>query len=66
MNSKEQINPRTEPQLKPASDGIKINGYEQVIEMLSFADPAFRESLLKRIAQRDPQLATNLRRVFKK
>lgn len=40
---------------------IKINGFGQVLEMLQAADPAFRESLLRRLAQRDPALVRNLR-----
>ena len=40
---------------------IPINGYQQVIEMLKIADPEFRDSLLKRLAQRDVALARALR-----
>jgi hypothetical protein len=39
---------------------IKINGLEQIIEMLQIAEPEFRESLLKRIAQKDYTLAKKL------
>ena len=41
-------------------EGIKINGLEQVIQMLKHADPAFRDSLIKRLTARDPKLAQNL------
>ena len=41
---------------------IPIDGFKQVLEMLRIADPAFRESLLRRLAQRDQNLARELRR----
>jgi hypothetical protein len=41
--------------------GVQIDGFQQVLEMLRVADPAFRESLLKRIASRDLELARTLR-----
>lgn len=41
---------------------VRINGFQQVLEMLKVADPAFRESLLKRLAARDIELANHLRR----
>ena len=44
-----------------AETPIKVDGFEQVLEMLKIADHSFRESLLKRLAQRDPVLARNLR-----
>lgn len=40
---------------------VQIDGFGQVVEMLMAADPAFRESLLNRIARRDPVLAKSLR-----
>ena len=43
---------------------IAVNGYQQVVEMLSAADPMFRESLLNRIGRRDPELARRLREHF--
>lgn len=42
--------------------GVRIDGFKQVLDMLIVADPAFRESLLRRLAQRDPALVQNLRR----
>lgn len=52
--------PETAPEANK-EERIKINGFGQVLEMLQAADPSFRESLLRRIAQRDPGLARNLR-----
>ncbi len=66
MNRNDNQNPsNARPAGGPAEEGMKINGLEQVVEMLKHADPAFRESLLKRLGQRDPQLAYNLRRIFR-
>ena len=45
-----------------SEDAIPVDGYQQVLEMLRVADPQFRESLLKRIAARDRNLALDLRR----
>lgn len=41
---------------------VRVDGFNQVLEMLRVADPEFRESLLRRLGQRDPSLAMNLRR----
>ncbi len=41
---------------------IAIDGFQQVLEMLRIADPAFRESLLKRLAARDKDLVRSLRK----
>lgn len=46
----------------PTAGSIRINGFQQVIEMLRIADPAFRESLLKRLAMKDRELANSLRK----
>jgi hypothetical protein len=48
----------------PTDQGTKVNGLQQVVDLLRSADPAFRESLIKRLTQRDPQLAMNLRKYF--
>ena len=53
---------RSEVEQKP----IPINGFKQVLDMLKIADPAFRESLLNRLAQRDSTLASSLRRDLRK
>ena len=52
--------PESEPQSED-DQGIRINGFAQVVAMLEVADPQFRESLLRRLAQRDPRLARSLR-----
>lgn len=49
----------------PSEQGTRINGMQQVIDLLHHADPEFRESLLRRLTQRDPQLAQNLRKIFR-
>lgn len=51
----------------PAQSGaeeqrIPIHGYKQIVEMLRIADSTFRQSLLRRIAVRDPALARALAR----
>ncbi|MCM2323397.1 MAG: hypothetical protein NDJ90_09065 [Oligoflexia bacterium] len=46
---------------KRAEEQIAVHGFQQVLEMLRIADPAFRESLLRRLAARDIQLAKTLR-----
>jgi hypothetical protein len=50
-----------DPQQTPQEERIAINGFNQVLEMLRIADPAFRESLLKRLAAKDRNLARSLR-----
>ncbi len=45
---------------------IAVDGFGQVIEMLKIADPGFRESLLKRLALKDKNLANDLRRKLTK
>ena len=49
----------------PSEEGLRINGLQQVVDLLQFADPAFRESLLKRLTQRDPQLAQQLKKIIR-
>jgi hypothetical protein len=63
----ENLNPQSDFDRKggPAEEGMKINGMQQVIDLLRHADPAFRESLLRRLGQRDPQLVQNLRRIIR-
>lgn len=46
----------------PNQDKIRINGYQQVLDLLRVADPEFRESLLRRLALQDPKLASQLRK----
>jgi hypothetical protein len=52
---------QSEQKLPEQEQPIKVDGFKQVLEMLRVADPAFRESLLRRLAQRDRDLARNLR-----
>jgi hypothetical protein len=62
FNSKEKATPSNENRPTPGPDGrVAVDGFEQVFEMLKIADPAFRESLLKRLAARDRELARSLR-----
>ncbi|MBS1960322.1 MAG: hypothetical protein JST80_12670 [Bdellovibrionales bacterium] len=71
MNDRDQhLNRNNETQAKqgqngPLEEGVKIDGLQQVIELLKFADPAFRESLLKRLTARDPRLAASLRKIIR-
>ena len=61
-NSKTQESPRGASTLSVEEQGVRVNGYKQVLEMLRFADPSFRESLLKRLASERPELAKALKR----
>lgn len=60
-------NPAGQPLAPPAGPAsaaetpIPVDGFQQVLEMLRVADPAFRESLLRRLAARDARLARDLR-----
>ncbi|MEK6578031.1 MAG: hypothetical protein AABZ55_02280 [Bdellovibrionota bacterium] len=58
-NEKNPGNQTSEKAAAPAGGEAKIpvNGLQQVIDMLRVADPAFRDSLLKRLAARDRELA---------
>lgn len=58
-NRKGIANPENDA--KPGEDQIKVDGFAQVIQLLQVADSSFRESLLKRLALKDPTLARNLR-----
>jgi hypothetical protein len=40
---------------------LAVDGFQQILDMLRVADPVFRESLLRRLAARDRQLAADLR-----
>lgn len=58
-------NPNTGAQTPPADapkgeERIRVNGYGQVLEMLKIADPDFRDSLLRRLAAKDRELARQL------
>ena len=68
MNTKgpnlKQVPPPASPEGADAQkeQQIPIDGYGQIYEMLRIADPAFRESLLKRLAGKDKKLALQLQR----
>lgn len=65
QNKKGNLNPvpGTQTNAKNKSEGqVAVDGFQQVLDMLKMADPSFRESLLKRLAARDGQLARDLRR----
>jgi hypothetical protein len=51
-----------EVKMPEKDERIPVNGFSQVLEMLKVADPAFRESLLRRIAVKDRTLAQSLRK----
>jgi hypothetical protein len=59
-NTKEAM-PNNEQQ-ETEEQKIPVDGFQQVVEMLKVADPAFRDSLLKRLAVRDKSLAASLKR----
>ena len=67
QETKQNMNPPASEQLAQNTheEGIKINGLQQVVDLLRNADPAFRESLLKRLTQRDPNLAHHLRKTMR-
>ena len=44
--------------------GRKVNGLQQVIDLLQAADPEFRKSLLRRIVSENPELGEKLRMHF--
>ena len=41
-------------------EGIPFNGFNSVLEMLRYADAAFRDKLLNNVRRRDPHLARRL------
>ena len=46
---------------EPTADGgYRINGFQQVLDLLRAADLEFRASLLRRIGEQDPELARAL------
>lgn len=46
----------------PKEEMIRIDGRGQVLQLLRYADPQYREFLLRAIERRDPRLAKELRR----
>lgn len=53
--------PMEAPSTDPKQQPIRVDGFQQVLAMLRVADADFRDSLLKRIAGRDSELARSLR-----
>ncbi len=49
------------PAAAPGEAQIKVDGFGQVIALLEVADASFRESLINRIAAKDPSLARQIR-----
>jgi|OM-RGC.v1.035609628 hypothetical protein len=62
MNEKQLNAPASKGHEHQESDSIPINGFQQIVEMLRVADPSFRDSLLKRLAMKDKNLAFSLKR----
>jgi hypothetical protein len=60
-NRQDKTNSNPQPMMNAQEGQIKVNGFEQVLAMLKIADPEFRESLLRRLAARDLELANHLR-----
>ena len=70
MNQKtraqEQAYSSPRPETTESTDQtVRVNGLEQIIDLLRYADPSFRNSLLKRLQARDPALAQKLLRVIR-
>jgi hypothetical protein len=51
---------------KKDSEGVRVNGFQQVIDLLRTADPEFRESLLRRMMRQDPTMASQLQAELKR
>lgn len=47
--------------LDPNETPIRVNGKQQIIDMLRYADAGFRETILRGLEKRDPRLARELR-----
>lgn len=60
-DTKRNSNPSSSSTSEPAEGQIRVDGFGQVIALLEVADPSFRESLLNRIAAKDPSLARQIR-----
>ncbi len=57
-----RMNPTSSADSAPGKDApIKVDGFGQVIALLEVADESFRESLINRIAAKDPHLARQIR-----
>ena len=51
---------------KKEGEGVRVNGFQQVIDLLKTADPEFRESLLRRMMRQDPTMAAQLQAALKR
>ncbi len=56
-----QKSPPRDSTAKDVEKSVKVDGFQQIVDMLCVADDAFRESLLGRIEMRDFRLAQMLR-----
>ncbi len=63
-----QLNETKSEPLPPqkTEEPIRVDGFKQVLSLLQVADDAFRESLLRRLGERDPTLVKMLRRELAK
>ncbi len=43
-------------------EGLRIDGLQQIIDLLKHADAPFRDSLLQRISKKDPQITLAIKR----
>jgi hypothetical protein len=60
-NAPRSMNPPTAEAGTAKEAPIKVDGFGQVIALLEVADDSFRESLINRIAAKDPNLARQIR-----
>lgn len=60
MNTTERNRNAKVPSNQP-EDAVRVDGFAQVIQLLQVADASFRDSLLKRLESRDPELARSIR-----
>lgn len=60
-NLKANLNAENMDSLDPNETPIRVNGKQQIIDMLRYADPQFRETILRVLEKRDPRLARELR-----
>jgi hypothetical protein len=65
MNQYEKYNRKAEKETTESNENmIRINGKQQVIDMLMQADPSFRELILRNLEKKDMRLARELRAYF--
>lgn len=61
QNTRQEAANSPAPEAAPGEAQIKVDGFGQVIALLEVADASFRESLINRIAAKDPSLARQIR-----